>query len=189
MALQRGVGPGQDRARLAAQGPTAVLDGAPDPVAHDLDEDPVALGLPGQAGPGGAERHRDGVGVPVGEHLLDVADVAGQHDDLREHPVGTGIGGEPDEVEPAAQHDGRVTEERLEVGAQPGGRARGQVVGGTVGGGRRVVHEVGVHGGLEQLAHGQQASTTGDGCPDVRGPVRRNDPCDPSGRHPGGARR
>ena len=142
VALEGRVGPGQDRAGLAAQGPAAVLHGAPDPVAHDLHEDPVALGLPGQAGPRRAERHRDRVRVPVGQDLLDVADVAGQDHDLREHPVGAGVGGEADEVEPAAEHHVRVAQELLEILAQLGSGAGGQMVRGAVGGGCRVVDEV-----------------------------------------------
>ena len=157
--LQGRIRPGQDRARLAAQRPTAVLDGAPDPVAHHLDEDPVALGLPGQAGAGGAERDRDRVGVPVGQDWLDVVDVAGQDDDLREHPVRAGVGGEPDEVEPAAEHEAGVAEQLLEVGAQPGRRAGGEVIRRPVGRGHRILGPVGVRGRLEQLAHGQQAFT------------------------------
>ena len=152
-------GPGSSPACCA--GSAAVLDGAPDPVPHDLDEDPVALGLPGQAGPRRAEGHGDRVGVPVGQDLLDVADVPGEHDHLREHPVRAGVGREPDEVEPPAEHHRRVTEELLEVRAQARWAACGHAVRGAVGARRRGLHDVGAHRGLEQLAHGQQACTPG----------------------------
>ena len=99
--------------------------------------------------------------MPVGQHPLHVLDVAGQDHDLREHPVRAGVGGEPDEVEAAAEHHRGIAQQLLEVGAQPGRRPRGQEIGRPVVGGRRVVDQVGVRRGLEELAHGQQASTPG----------------------------
>ena len=103
-APQHGIGLAQDCAGAGPQPGPAVLDHHPGPVPPDIDEDVVGLRLPVQARAAGPER-----GVPPGPGAVSqdrahVLDGAGQHDDLREVPVGTGVGGVPDQVRNPVQH-------------------------------------------------------------------------------------
>jgi hypothetical protein len=73
-------------------------------VPPDVDEDIVGLRLPVEAGAARAER-----GVPPGTGAVrqdrpHVIDGAGQDNDLRKVPVGTGIGGVADQVGNPVQH-------------------------------------------------------------------------------------
>ena len=103
-APQDGIGLTQDRSGAGPQPGSAVLDHQAGPVPPDVDEDVVGLRLPVQARAAGAER-----GVPPGtgavvQDRAHVVDGAGQDDDLRKVPVGTGVGGVADQVRNPVQH-------------------------------------------------------------------------------------
>ena len=103
-APQHGIGLTQDRSGASPQPGSAVLDHHAGPVPPDVDEDVVGLRLPVQARAAGAER-----GVPPGtgavrQDRAHIVDGAGQDDDLRKVPVGTGVGGVADQVRNPVQH-------------------------------------------------------------------------------------
>ena len=103
-APQDGIGLAQDRSGAGPQPGSAVLDHHAGPVPPDVDEDVVGLRLPVQARAAGPER-----GVPPGpgavrQDRAHVVDGAGQDDDLRQVPVGTGVGGVADQVRNPVQH-------------------------------------------------------------------------------------
>jgi len=88
----------QDHSGAGPQPGSAVLDHQAGPVPSDIDEDVVGLRLPVQARAAGAER-----GVPPGtgavrQDRAHVVDRAGDDNDLRKVPVGTGVGGVADQV-------------------------------------------------------------------------------------------
>ena len=110
----------QDRSGAGPQPGSAVLGRHAGPVPPDVDEDVVGLRLPVQAGAAGPER-----GVPPGPDAVrqdraHVVDGAGQDDDLRQVPVGTGVGGVADQVRNPVQH--LVRAEQLDQVAPEGGR-------------------------------------------------------------------
>ena len=103
-APQDGIGLTQDRSGAGPQPGSAVLDHHAAPVPPDVNEDVVGLRLPVHARAPGAER-----GVPPGtgavrQDRAHVVDRASEDDDLRQVPVGAGIGGVADQVGDPVQH-------------------------------------------------------------------------------------
>jgi hypothetical protein len=112
----------------------------------------IALRLPVQARAAGAER-----GVPprtgaVRQDRAHVIDRTGQDDDLRQVPVGTGVGGVADQVENPVQH--LILAYQLDQVALQGGRGAldtGGIDGIVLRRARRPAD--GPHVGREQLPH------------------------------------
>ena len=123
---QDGIGLTQDRSGAGPQPGSAVLDCHAGPVPPDVDEDVVGLRLPVQARAAGPER-----GVPPGpgavrEDRAHVIHGAREDDDLRQVPVGTGVGGVADQVGNPVQHlvlADQLDQVALEGGGVPSTRA------------------------------------------------------------------
>ncbi|RPK35251.1 hypothetical protein EES37_29190 [Streptomyces sp. ADI91-18] len=104
------------------------------PVAADVDQDVLSLGLSAQRGSGGPEDDLAPAAVGVREDRGDVVDVLGDHHDLGNEPVRGGVGGVADQVGDLPQHLLGAQQRRQLLAQHPGG-AGGQPLGHPVGGG------------------------------------------------------
>ena len=96
-------GPGPDPGARAA-----VLDLHPGPVAADVDDDPVALGLAVEAGAAGPQGHRDPRSAAVREAPSPTSSASRAITTaFGKQPVGAGVGGVADQVDRPASAPGR----------------------------------------------------------------------------------
>ena len=93
-----------------------VLDRHAAEMASNVHQDAFGLSLTVEARPAAAQRHRDAAAAAVGENPGHVLGAPGEHDGLRDHAVGAGVGGVADEVDRPAE-DAAGAHDRRQVRA------------------------------------------------------------------------
>ena len=90
---------GQDRTRANTQTLPVGFDRSAAPIPSYVNQNAIALRLTRKTCAGSAKRYSLAILPRIAEHLAHVVDVMGDHDYLREQPIGAGISGEADNID------------------------------------------------------------------------------------------